>query len=245
MHGVQLVLNVTELASTSDQPDGASVEPTGTFVPAATTMLPPPPPSAAAAAAAASKLIFYDCYSGIELTPIPVDASSNDHGGAVVSLSFEMEALGYGCVFATPAQVQTPANSNLMEFLDEMQAMARKGPLSSFSSKWNYLLQEMVPNPPSTVKAAIQQPAPPLNARLPPRSSSLPATPAQATSRPAPVLAPIPPAPTPKGMVLIPRTVNYRFETSGVEIESGPNDHGSPDRYANNFIKKPLPHRYC
>ena len=79
-------------------------------------------------------LRFFDCYHGEEIRPsIPREG--------VVQLNFSVEALGYGCVFATPEP-----RSSLSGFLREMAAMTSTA-LARFSSAFEVLPQTVVVPP--------------------------------------------------------------------------------------------------
>ena len=71
---------------------------------------------------------FYDCYYGKEIF----------FRGA--SLTFAMEAGGYGCVI----EVNGQPNSDVSGFLSSMNGMTQM-PLSAFSPTWKYLQQAIVP----------------------------------------------------------------------------------------------------
>mmetsp|Transcript_50215 Transcript_50215/g.92764 ORF Transcript_50215/g.92764 Transcript_50215/m.92764 type:complete len:725 (-) Transcript_50215:50-2224(-) len=100
---------------------------------------------------------FYDCYHGVEL-------SVHDIGvPGVISLAFEMEAEGYGCVLAQHGL----ADAETEQFLATMQQLT-KVPLLELSAEWAYLPQTMVeisPTPAATV-------APPGMVLIPRSSSS-------------------------------------------------------------------------
>mmetsp|Transcript_25629 Transcript_25629/g.59059 ORF Transcript_25629/g.59059 Transcript_25629/m.59059 type:complete len:719 (-) Transcript_25629:225-2381(-) len=91
---------------------------------------------------------YYDCYHGKPLSP-------QGGNGSVITLEFEIEALGYGCILATPNATLDShplpftshnTDGNLTVFLREMEEMTAK-PLSSFRRTWEYLPQEMVDIP--------------------------------------------------------------------------------------------------
>lgn len=73
---------------------------------------------------------YYDCWHGVELTP--------EIDGSLATLSFAMEARGYGAVLATSGL--SPSEQKLFA---EMHALARR-PLSSFSHDWHFLPQHLV-----------------------------------------------------------------------------------------------------
>src|ERR1019366_4371060 len=75
---------------------------------------------------------YYDLWHGEELTP------DVDRAGA--SLSFEIEAHGYGALLAIEGHVQP---DQLTPFLSEMKDLARQ-PLRQFSAKWRFLPQRIV-----------------------------------------------------------------------------------------------------
>jgi iron(II)-dependent oxidoreductase len=70
---------------------------------------------------------YFDLWHGVEL-----------RGGA--TLSFAMEALGYGAVLAQ----REPADAGLNTFLSEMRALNAQ-PLAAFPKVWRFLPQHMVP----------------------------------------------------------------------------------------------------
>ena len=88
----------------------------------------------------ATRILFYDCYHGTELTPARIP------GTLTFSLSFKVEGLGYGCVFATPTPIRLRTSSidstsssgdgGLKQFLAEMAAMVARGALASFNDTW-------------------------------------------------------------------------------------------------------------
>ena len=143
----------------------------------------------------------FDCYAGIELTPVPTERplphptatstmrSSGDGapGPREVVISSAIEAIGYGGILVVDGSQMTPA---LTTFLGRMQAMTAGQPLAKYDSTWRVLPQKMA--------AASAAPPP---------------------TRPAPVAEP------PAGMVAIPAAAAYTFRTRGVEIE-GDDAHG-------------------
>ena len=80
---------------------------------------------------------YFDLYHGIELKP-------KSEGSRTV-LSFEVEALGYGAILATPAE----PNDKIKALLPRMAEMTRK-PLADFSHEWKVLPQQMVEIPATT-----------------------------------------------------------------------------------------------
>ena len=87
---------------------------------------------------------YFDCYHGGHLS---VDRAAG-------SVSFAMEADGYGCVFATP---NATVSRGFTAFLAEMGEMTRRG-LSTFSKAQAPLLQTMV-TPAATAKKHAATPA--------------------------------------------------------------------------------------
>ena len=103
-------------------------------------------------------LHYYDCYHGTELKP----AVSNDGN---VTLSFDIEANGYGCVFASPDTMEKalrtrpplpkksgtfgahapPQPESLDEFLSTMKNLTQRH-LASFRKEWTFLHQQLVPS---------------------------------------------------------------------------------------------------
>jgi formylglycine-generating enzyme required for sulfatase activity len=86
---------------------------------------------------------YYDLWHGVELTP----ALANDKA----SLSFDLEALGFGAVLATE---ENP--SWLREFLTFMAERSRT-PLANYSREWKFVSQTLVENP-ATKPAASAPP---------------------------------------------------------------------------------------
>ncbi len=76
-------------------------------------------------------LRYFDLWHGVELTPQVSDGSA--------FLSFPIEAHGFGAILATPDGL----DAKLQALVEQMKAVASK-PLSSYSSEWNFLPQEMV-----------------------------------------------------------------------------------------------------
>jgi iron(II)-dependent oxidoreductase len=79
---------------------------------------------------------YYDIWNGTPLVP--------DHKGNSVTLSFAMEAHGYGAMLA----VKGTTVSGLTTFLLSIRQMA-KIPLNSLPAKWQYLPQHIVDIPPT------------------------------------------------------------------------------------------------
>jgi iron(II)-dependent oxidoreductase len=113
------------------------------------------------AVAGSGTMRYYDCYHGVELTPKPSTVDW-DASSAIEVLSFPIEALGFGCVFATP---HTPS-ANLTSFLAEMATMTTR-PLASFSKQWKVLLQTIDPIAKITGNASEPHPAPAGMIRVP------------------------------------------------------------------------------
>jgi formylglycine-generating enzyme required for sulfatase activity len=84
---------------------------------------------------------YYDLWQGVELSP--------EVAGETATLSFEMEAAGYGALLASDGADQ-PAG--LPKFLAEMSALA-KTPLNSFSRERGFLPQQVVNIAPTTPAA--------------------------------------------------------------------------------------------
>jgi gamma-glutamyl hercynylcysteine S-oxide synthase len=76
---------------------------------------------------------YFDLYHGIELKP-----ERNANGK--VTLSFNIEAHGYGALLAT----KTPLNTAIQSLMSKMKDMTIK-PLASYSHEWNVLPQQIVP----------------------------------------------------------------------------------------------------
>jgi hypothetical protein len=147
---------------------------------------------------------FYDCYHGAEVHPAVVNGAK---GAAVLELSFEIEATGYGCILATTNATNSTAHaaSALSRFLSEMKTMTARA-LSSYRKEWRFELQHIVQR--------TRTPGPNLTVAT---TATTATTAATATTATAP------------GMVLLPRGV-YRFVTSGVEVE-GDDEHGVDVQY--------------
>lgn len=79
---------------------------------------------------------YFDLYHGVELKAEP----SAD--GTRASLSFSIEARGFGAILATPA----PPGENIQSLLQMMARMTEK-PLSSFARRSPVLLQSIAPSP--------------------------------------------------------------------------------------------------
>lgn len=96
---------------------------------------------------------YYDAYHGVELTP---GAATAEDGAPVVTLSFEMEASGFGAVLATPNVTTPGAPDALGQFLGTMARLTKRK-LASYSWTWQYLLQQMV-SPPAAVVNSTSAP---------------------------------------------------------------------------------------
>ena len=83
---------------------------------------------------------YYDLWNGVELTP-EVD-------GAVATLSFSMEARGYGAILATRG-----LSGGEQKLLGEMRELAAKL-LASYSQEWHFLPQHLVEIAPTQPAAA-------------------------------------------------------------------------------------------
>ncbi len=75
---------------------------------------------------------YYDLYHGTELQP--------SREGDKVVLSFDIEAHGYGAVFATAGNLDAATQ----QLADKMKSLTDR-PLASYSHEWKVLPQEMVP----------------------------------------------------------------------------------------------------
>jgi formylglycine-generating enzyme required for sulfatase activity len=80
---------------------------------------------------------FYDVWHGEELKP--------EVSGSTATLSFELEAHGFGAVLATHA---APASSDTQKLLSEMHELARTR-LATLSREWKVLPQQIVEIPPT------------------------------------------------------------------------------------------------
>ncbi len=74
----------------------------------------------------------YDCYYGKELK---VTSNGNN-----VIVNIDIEGLGFGAILAT--MYSTSTNSKLNNYLTLINTITQK-PLSSFSTKWRYLQQNL------------------------------------------------------------------------------------------------------
>eukprot|EP00463_Aulacantha_scolymantha_P001080 TRINITY_DN174_c0_g1_i3.p1 TRINITY_DN174_c0_g1~~TRINITY_DN174_c0_g1_i3.p1 ORF type:complete len:535 (+),score=134.03 TRINITY_DN174_c0_g1_i3:189-1607(+) len=79
--------------------------------------------------------VYYDCYHGVSLQ------ARTD--GPQVTLSFDIEVAGYGCVLAFPTSSKPVG---LDDFLSKMKTMTGQ-PLEHYDGTWRYLPQTMVPIP--------------------------------------------------------------------------------------------------
>ncbi len=86
---------------------------------------------------------YYDLWHGVELTPEIV--------GPTATLSFDMEARGYGAVLAT-----SELSPSAQKLLGEMHELAAK-PLSSFSHEWHFLPQQLVEIAPTKPAASAPE----------------------------------------------------------------------------------------
>jgi len=91
---------------------------------------------------------YFDLYHGADLQP------ERNAKGKVV-LSFDIEAHGYGALFAT----KTPPNAVIQALMSKMQEMTAK-PLAGYSHEWKVLPQQIVPiaatKPPPVSSSASQ-----------------------------------------------------------------------------------------
>lgn len=88
---------------------------------------------------------YYDLWNGIEIQPRTVA------GGA--TLSFTMEANGFGAILAVNPCSACPPPQNLDATLTQMRQWART-PLASLSHEWNFLPQRMVETAPTKPPSA-------------------------------------------------------------------------------------------
>ena len=87
---------------------------------------------------------YFDLWHGTELKPVV--------SGAKATLSFAMEASGYGAVLAQPEAADGPLNT----FLEEMHKLNAQ-PLATFPKVWHFLPQRIVPG--EAAQPAAQAPA--------------------------------------------------------------------------------------
>jgi len=83
---------------------------------------------------ASDRFHYYDLYHGTELSPMKQ--------GDVVTLTFLIEAHGFGAILA----VRNAADSPMLELMNKMKTMTAK-PLASFPSEWRTLPQQLVEIP--------------------------------------------------------------------------------------------------
>jgi iron(II)-dependent oxidoreductase len=81
--------------------------------------------------AAQKGMRYFDLYHGVELTPALQ--------GETATLSFDLEAHGFGMVLATPGE----PDAATQKLMSAMKAMTR-APLASYSHEWKVLPQQMV-----------------------------------------------------------------------------------------------------
>ena len=94
--------------------------------------------------AAQAGMHYFDLWHGVELKPVA--------SGGKATLSFAIEASGFGAVLAQP-EAADPA---LDTFLDEMHRLSAQ-PLASFPKVWHFLPQQIVPM--EATQPAAQPPA--------------------------------------------------------------------------------------
>jgi iron(II)-dependent oxidoreductase len=82
-----------------------------------------------------SGLHYYDLWQGTQLTP----RLANDKA----TLSFELEGLGFGAVFATENSPASPELQNLLQFMSERS----RRPLASYTREWKPVPQTLVEIP--------------------------------------------------------------------------------------------------
>jgi iron(II)-dependent oxidoreductase len=85
---------------------------------------------------------YFDLWHGTELKPVASGESGT--AGAQATLSFAMEASGFGAVLAQPEG----ADAGLNTFLDEMRKLNAQ-PLASFPKVWHFLPSRWCPSKPS------------------------------------------------------------------------------------------------
>ena len=89
---------------------------------------------------------LFDCYHGTELKNLTIERVEGTGSTQMMSLSFSLDALGYGCILAIePSKVTT----ELHLFLSHM-AILTKQRLGNFSTEHVVLKQTMTVNEPST-----------------------------------------------------------------------------------------------
>ena len=97
----------------------------------------------------ADDIHVYDCYHGIELKV----TTNND--ATELSVSFAIEADGYGAILATMNDTATDAE--LQQFLSTMTKMTQL-PISAYSADWHYLQQHMQAIPATPLYSAAPTP---------------------------------------------------------------------------------------
>jgi iron(II)-dependent oxidoreductase len=105
-----------------------------------------------------SNATLYDCWRGVPLDAVHKRVTKREgakgvsHSAeSVTTVSFDVEALGYGCVLRS--NNASGDGTPLGNFLAAMRALSST-PLESYSRQFNYLMQSMTPHPRTT-------PAPP------------------------------------------------------------------------------------
>ncbi len=115
---------------------------------------------------AAAGTQYFDCYHGEPLTPdnattttttttkttttttkTTKTTTASEGNGSGVTISFDIEANGYGCVFAVAADA--PAPPLLPQFLATMKQMTATA-LASYRKQWTFLQMHVVPADNST-----------------------------------------------------------------------------------------------
>jgi iron(II)-dependent oxidoreductase len=84
---------------------------------------------------------YFDLYHGVELVPERIAGKDR--------LTFEIESKGFAALLAST----TAPDSSMTKLLAAMKELTAK-PLSSFSSQWNFLPQQIAPIPATTVHAS-------------------------------------------------------------------------------------------
>ena len=87
---------------------------------------------------------YFDLYHAVELTP--------EHDGDKAVLSFPMEAHGYGALLATAGE----PDAQITQLMAKMKEMTAR-PLSSYSSQWKPLAQQLVDIPKTEAASAAPE----------------------------------------------------------------------------------------
>jgi gamma-glutamyl hercynylcysteine S-oxide synthase len=87
---------------------------------------------------------YFDLYHGVELTA--------EREGSSAVLSFETEAHGYGAIL----ELNGPPDAGILQLMSKMRQITGN-PLSSFSSEWKPLQQQLVAIPPTQIASSVPE----------------------------------------------------------------------------------------